>query len=219
MGFPLPSLPNAAAQPRRLPLLGAAAVHVALIALLVSTGAARQLEQIARPIAARLIELAPPAALREPAPPNPSPPPPRPAPARKIEAPPVAAAVAPASATDFAVAPATVAAPRAPAPADAAPAEQPVTAARFDAAYLANPKPPYPPASRRLGEEGRVVLRVRVGADGLAEHVELRQSSGFARLDAAAAEAVARWRFVPATRGAQAMAAWVLVPVVFNLES
>jgi protein TonB len=219
-------LPNAAVHPRRLPLLGAAAVHVALIALLVSTGASRHLEQIARPIAARLIELAPPAALREPPPANPSPPPRRPPPARAAEVPPVAAAIVPAPATAFAVPhagdsipPAAAAAPRAPATANAAPAEQPVTAVRFDAAYLANPKPPYPPASRRLGEEGRVVLRVRVGADGLAEHVELRQSSGFARLDAAAADAVARWRFVPATRGAQAMAAWVLVPVVFNLES
>jgi protein TonB len=90
---------------------------------------------------------------------------------------------------------------------------------RFDAAYLANPKPAYPPASRRLGEEGRVVLRVFVAADGLAQMVEIRQPSGFARLDAAAADAVARWRFVPARRGERAVAAWVLVPIVFNLES
>jgi protein TonB len=38
---------------------------------------------------------------------------------------------------------------------------------RFDAAYLNNPKPSYPPLARRLGEEGRVTLRVHVTPDGL----------------------------------------------------
>jgi protein TonB len=33
---------------------------------------------------------------------------------------------------------------------------------RFDAAYLSNPAP-YPSASKRMGEEGRVLLRVQVG--------------------------------------------------------
>ena len=44
----------------------------------------------------------------------------------------------------------------------------PVTAARYDAAYLHNPRPAYPPLSRRLGEEGKVLLRVRVSREGLA---------------------------------------------------
>lgn len=98
-------------------------------------------------------------------------------------------------------------------------AEAPLTAARFDADYLHNPKPIYPAASRRLGEQGKVILRVHVGIDGAAEKIELKTSSGFARLDTSAQDAVSRWRFTPARRGDQPIAAWVLVPIAFNLDS
>jgi protein TonB len=94
-----------------------------------------------------------------------------------------------------------------------------MTAARFDADYLDNPKPVYPNASRRLGEQGKVLLRVYVSAQGLAEKVELKLGSGFARLDQAAQDAVARWRFVPARRGDEAVSAWVQVPITFQLDS
>lgn len=100
----------------------------------------------------------------------------------------------------------------------AAPAA-PLTPPRFDAAYLDNPAPPYPGMARRLGEEGRVLLRVQVAPDGSAAQVELRQSSGHARLDATALETVRRWRFVPARQGDDAVAAWVLVPISFSLRS
>jgi protein TonB len=89
---------------------------------------------------------------------------------------------------------------------------------RFDADYLNNPAPEYPRASRSLSEEGRVLLRVQVGEDGRALQVLLDTSSGFARLDRAAREAVARWRFVPARQGQQAVTGWVKVPVVFELN-
>lgn len=85
----------------------------------------------------------------------------------------------------------------------------------FHADYLDNPAPPYPSTSRRRGESGRVLLRVFVSADGKAERVEINTSSGFELLDAAAREAVARWRFVPARRGPEKVAAWVLVPISF----
>ncbi len=94
-----------------------------------------------------------------------------------------------------------------------------VTQARFNAAYLNNPEPKYPPISRRLGEEGRVLLKVRVTADGMAATVDLEKSSNFERLDEAARQAVARWRFVPARRGDEAVEASVIVPIVFRLES
>lgn len=89
---------------------------------------------------------------------------------------------------------------------------------RFDAAYLQNPPPVYPPLARRMGEQGRVVLRVLVAADGLAQQVELKTGSGSARLDQAALDTVKRWRFVPARQGDQQIAAWVLVPISFFLE-
>ena len=110
----------------------------------------------------------------------------------------------------------------APPPPEATPARPPaapvLTAVRFDAAYLNNPAPAYPRASRRRGEQGRVLLRVQVNARGLPEQVEIHKGSGYARLDAAAREAVQGWRFVPARRGDEAIAASVLVPILFQME-
>lgn len=110
-----------------------------------------------------------------------------------------------------------------PPPAAAAPAPQPAplpapTPPRFDTDYLDNPKPVYPALSRRLGEQGRVVLRVRVGANGRPLGVEVHSGSGSSRLDAAAIDTVARWQFVPARLGNDAIAAAVLVPIVFSLK-
>jgi protein TonB len=90
--------------------------------------------------------------------------------------------------------------------------------ARFDADYLRNPQPVYPSMSRRLREEGKVMLRVYVLPDGNPQDIEIKRSSGSARLDEAAKAAVQRWRFVPARRGNAAVAAWVVVPIVFKLE-
>jgi protein TonB len=102
----------------------------------------------------------------------------------------------------------------------APPAPEPrVEPPRFDAAYLSNPVPAYPPVARRMGEHGRVLLRVLVSASGHPERIDLHRSSGFERLDRAAREAVERWQFVPARRGPEAVAGWVIVPIVFTLES
>ena len=51
------------------------------------------------------------------------------------------------------------------------------------------------------GEEGKVLLKVRVLPDGNPASVDVEKSSSFGRLDEAARQAVARWRFVPAKRG------------------
>jgi len=119
----------------------------------------------------------------------------------------------------------TLAAPSAPAvaapdpkPAPAAPAAEPVSQARFDADYLRNPAPSYPPLSRRMGEEGKVVLRVSVNPQGTADSVEIRTSSGSPRLDEAAQKTVRNWKFIPAKRGDAAIQSWVLVPIIFKLE-
>jgi protein TonB len=93
------------------------------------------------------------------------------------------------------------------------------TAPGSNAAYLRNPAPSYPLASRRAGEQGTVTLRVRVGRDGFASSVTVEQSSGSPHLDVAALEAVKAWRFTPARRGAEAVESWMLVPIVFRLES
>lgn len=101
---------------------------------------------------------------------------------------------------------------------DPAPAPAPITPPRFNASYLDNPSPDYPAQSRSEGEEGRVVLRVFVSAQGSAEQVEIRKSSGFHRLDESARVTVGHWRFVPAHRAGEPVAAWVNVPITFSLE-
>jgi len=87
------------------------------------------------------------------------------------------------------------------------------------AAYLSNPAPVYPEEARRLHLQGRVMLRVLVSAEGLARQVTVDQSSGAPSLDEAASAAVRDWRFVPGSKGGQAVEAWVLVPIVFKLRS
>ena len=101
-----------------------------------------------------------------------------------------------------------------PAPAAAAKVELPSS----DADYLQNPKPAYPPISKRLGEQGKVVVRVLIGVDGSAQQAEVRQSSGFERLDQAALATALKWRYAPGKRGGVAEAMWFNVPINFVLE-
>lgn len=164
--------------------------------------------------APRVVQPAPPPLMAAPeAPPSPQAPTLQPPPPLEpMPAPAPVAAADPAPPGAVATAPST--APSEPAP--AAPA--PITPPRFDAAYLHNPPPAYPARSRRLGETGRVLLRVLVTATGAAERVELRTSSGSHRLDSAALHAVQRWKFVPAKQGNTPVSAWVLVPILFTLE-
>jgi len=153
--------------------------------------------------------------------PQPVPAPPQPA----IPSPP-SAPVAVAPALDTAPRPAapTGAVAAAPPVADAVPAAPAVARGpsivppSFDADYLHNPTPRYPPAAARLRESGRVLLSVAVNAAGLPERVEIAATSGSPRLDQAALDTVKRWRFVPARQGDRAVAASVNVPLVFRLD-
>lgn len=86
------------------------------------------------------------------------------------------------------------------------------------AAYLANPRPAYPALAQRRGWEGTVTLLVAVNEAGTPQDVTVKQSSGYAVLDRCALEAVQRWRFTPARRGGQTVAATVEVPVRFDLQ-
>ena len=104
-------------------------------------------------------------------------------------------------------------APTAP-PVTALPTLIPASAVR----YLEVPVLVYPRASRRAGEAGHVVLRVFIDEAGLPRQVLVNQSSGFARLDEAATTAVQKARFKPYSDNGQALAAWALVPLSFDLE-
>ncbi len=87
-----------------------------------------------------------------------------------------------------------------------------------DADYLNNPKPPYPPISKRMGEQGKVIIRTLIGADGVAQEASVHQSSGFDRLDQAALATARKWRYVPGKRAGVAEAMWFNVPFTFVLE-
>ncbi len=138
---------------------------------------------------------------------------------KKVAPPPIAAP----SPSAISVPPAPPAPPQAEVVATAPPARPapappaPIVLPRFDADYLQNPPPSYPAQARRMGEQGRVLLRVVVRPDGMPDSVVLRQSSGSARLDEAALEAVRKWRFVPARQGSTPVTAAVIVPIVFSL--
>lgn len=106
-----------------------------------------------------------------------------------------------------------------PAPPPAPPAPPKVVLPSSDADYLQNPKPAFPSLSRRLGEQGRVTLRIYVGADGAVQKIDLQQTSGFTRLDQEAIKTVQqRWRFAPGTRDGVPAPMWVTVPINFVLE-
>jgi protein TonB len=83
-----------------------------------------------------------------------------------------------------------------------------------------NSQPDYPSASRRLGEEGSVVLLLLVKEDGKVGDAKVDSSSGHPRLDEAAVkEALRRWKFVPGTEDGKPKAMWHKVKVTFKLTS
>jgi len=142
---------------------------------------------------------------------------PTPQPTQTPAAPPTIAAAAPVNAPVLATAP-VVPVPSVvavPAPSPPAKVDMPTTVAD----YQAKSPPVYPAMSKRMGEQGRVVLRVLIGADGVPQQAEVQQSSGHGRLDRAAAEAVMRWRYVPGKRGGVPETMWFQVPIEFKLEN
>lgn len=205
-------------------LAAALALHAAAIALALQIPPVRSALTSAAPIMVSLIT--PPKAETPPEQPKPRPIKPK-AKVRQpqpVEPPPVltaAEAFAPHVVPPVPQAPASAepaALPRpahAPAPAKAPP---PLIPPSYNADYLHNPAPVYPPLARRMGEQGKVVLRVLVNSSGTTDRVELRTSSGSRLLDAAALETVKQWRFVPARQGDRPVAAWVLIPITFMLE-
>jgi protein TonB len=114
-------------------------------------------------------------------------------------APPPAPPVAPAAP------PATPAAPIAPSQANTNPVP------------IGKPSAPYPIDALRNGESGTVLLRVTVGPDGAPYGIALARTSRSRSLDRAAMSAVRNWRFRPAMRNGQPVAATVQIPVSYDL--
>ncbi len=211
-------------------------LHLGAIWLLNSGLSHKIVDVVKKTVEVRLIE---PPKLIEPPPPAPPPPPPpkrEPPPPKKTLAPPPPKPVAPpppafvpkAEVAVVAPPPAIVAVtpdppPSAakpepappPAPAPAPPAKAEVKAATQLSASC--DKPEYPPASQRMQEEGRVVLRLVISADGRVVDSKVDKSSGYNRLDEAARQALALCRFKPATSDGQPIQSSLLIPYRFEL--
>lgn len=84
--------------------------------------------------------------------------------------------------------------------------------------YIQAPQPDYPPIAKRMGEEGKVILRILVNEKGRPERIDVRQSSGSARLDEAARQAAARALFKPHLEDGRAVAVYALVPINFSIQ-
>ena len=70
----------------------------------------------------------------------------------------------------------------------------------------------YPEEAVRRGQEGDVLLRIRIGRGGIPREIRIAQSSGAPLLDAAARRGVVRAAPLPQGPG------WVEVPVRFRLR-
>lgn len=109
-----------------------------------------------------------------------------------------------------------------PPPASETPAATPAPAPAAPATSVAEPlsrvEPSYPATALRAQEEGTVVLRVEVDAEGNPTSVEVEQSSRSRDLDRAARDAVRSWTFSPAMEDGQPVASTVTVPVDFRID-
>lgn len=194
------------------------ALHAALIYALATGLAHRAIDIVRRPIMTTIIEEAP-QPQAEPPPPAPRflpplpifvPPPEvtiaKPPPVRPT-APTVITTVRPPPAAE--TPPAPVAAPAAAAPLRVAP--------RLDTGHSREPE--YPPAARRLGEQGSLLLQALIDTDGRVLETKLVQSSGSQRLDRAALEGVKEnYRFIPGTVDGKPEKVWFTIRFTWKLQ-
>lgn len=81
-------------------------------------------------------------------------------------------------------------------------------------------RPVYPPLARRMGWQGRVVVRALIDADGSVRQVSIQESSGDRLLDDAAVASLQASRYSPArSRSGRAMASTIKMPISFVLDS
>lgn len=228
------SMPRPPLLPRNTAIaLGVVALHVGGLWALQSGLLRRAVEMVVpAEVLVEFIEPAKPIVTPPPPAPQPKPQPVQKAPVKPAPLPPAPVPVAIADPTPAPNAPTgttlpqppappiTVAvAPAPPAPAPAAPPAPPrIELPSSNADYLNNPRPAYPPLSKRLGEQGKVVVRVFIETNGSASKAEIAQSSGFDRLDQTALDTVRRWRYVPGKRAGVPEAMWFNVPINFVLE-
>ncbi len=77
-----------------------------------------------------------------------------------------------------------------------------------------NQPPHYPDQSRRMGQEGQVVLEVDLNSVGKVIRVQVRKTSGYPLLDESAVKAVSQWSL----DSAQGKAKKLFIPITFELN-
>ncbi len=94
----------------------------------------------------------------------------------------------------------------------------PLVGARRDGRYAEDFQPAYPASELRAQRDGRVSVRVLVGADGRVKSVEQVSATSAAFFDATKRQALSKWRFKPATRGGVAEESWMTLSVTFEIK-
>lgn len=86
---------------------------------------------------------------------------------------------------------------------------------------LSKTAPTYPPAARKAGQEGTVVLRIEILASGRPGEIAVATSSGYPALDEAAVASVRKWQFIPAKdlNNGKTVACTTTLPVSFRLHN
>lgn len=184
---------------RLIGLVGVVALHGVLLWLLVSGLGQSAIKIVSAPMEAWVVE-------ETPAEPEAPPPPPE-IPLPEVVVPlPEVAVVTPAEAPVTAITAAVV------------PVDQLRPPSNEAKPAVGNRRPDYPASSRRLGQEGTVVLLLFVNTDGKVTDAKIEKSSGFQRLDdSAVKEALKSWRFQPPTEGGKPVTAWQRFAVTFRL--
>ncbi|MCE3607166.1 energy transducer TonB [Massilia sp. P8910] len=207
------------------PFAAVIAIHAVLF-YLISSGLLHRMVEVAIPQAVMVTFVAPP------------PPPPKPAapaapktvsvarlrPPPPVVVPPTAIVQAPVPNTITASppsAPAVVEAPAAPVAVAAPPAPPSAGPKTITSGveYIQPPQPVYPTMSKRMGEQGKVVLLILVNEKGMPDQVRVQSSSGSSRLDEAGRQAALRAVFKPHVEDGHAVAVYVIVPLTFQLAS
>lgn len=201
-------------------LVGFSAVvllHV-MVAYALMTGLARQVVEVIRaPIETKIIEEVkkqPEAEKTPPPPPKLAPPPPP-----YIPPPEINVAAQPSTAPSNAITVVTTSKPTTPPPVVAPPASTPTvrTAPIINAAHSCD-KPEYPAASKRLEEEGTVVVSFLIDIDGRVVDSKVEKTSGYDRLDQAARNALGKCKFKPGTVDGKPEQSWASIKYTWRLE-
>lgn len=84
-------------------------------------------------------------------------------------------------------------------------------------AFVHREMPVYPIMARRLGKEGRVILRLLIDRSGKLQKVEVVEFAGFGFTEAAI-EAVKNSTYLPARRNGEKITTKALIPIRFHLQ-